>query len=35
MERDALWRKLVKIKYDGQMGDWCSKEVGGTYEVRV
>jgi hypothetical protein len=32
-EREALWRKLVKIKYDSHMGDWCSKEVGGTYGV--
>jgi hypothetical protein len=35
MECDALWRKLVKIKYDSQIGDWCSKEVGGTYGVGV
>jgi hypothetical protein len=29
-EREALWRKLVHIKYDSHMGGWCSKEVGGT-----
>ena len=34
-KQKALRRKLVKIKYDRHMGDWCSKEVGGTYGVGV
>jgi hypothetical protein len=33
MERDALWRKLVDIKYDSMGGDWCYKEAGGPYGV--
>jgi hypothetical protein len=24
-ERDALWRRLVDIKYDSIRGGWCSK----------
>jgi hypothetical protein len=24
-ERDALWRRLVDIKYDNIRGGWCSK----------
>jgi hypothetical protein len=27
MERDALWRKVVDIKYGSMRGGWCSKEV--------
>jgi len=32
-EREALWRKVLSIKYDSVSGDWCSKEVGGRYGV--
>jgi hypothetical protein len=35
LERDALWRKLVDIKYGSMRGGWCSKEVGGPYGVGV
>jgi hypothetical protein len=34
-ERDALWRKLAKVKYDSQRGDWCCMEVGGSNGVGV
>jgi hypothetical protein len=34
MERDALWRKVVDIKYCSMRGGWCSKEVGGPYGVK-
>lgn len=33
MERDALWRKVVDIKYGSTRGGWCSKEVGGSFGV--
>ena len=35
MQRDALWRKLVDIKYDSMRNGWCSKVVGGTHGVGV
>jgi hypothetical protein len=34
-EREALWRKVVGIKYDSMRGDWCLKEVGGSYGMGV
>jgi hypothetical protein len=33
IERDALWRKVVDIKYGSMRGGWSSKEVGGPYGV--
>jgi hypothetical protein len=35
MEMDALWRKVVDIKYGSMSGGWCSKEVGGSFGVGV
>jgi hypothetical protein len=35
LERDALWRKVVDIKYGSMGGGWCSKEVGGSFVVGV
>jgi hypothetical protein len=35
MERDALWRKVVDVKYGSMRGGWCSKEVGGSYGFGV
>lgn len=32
---DALWRKVVNIKYNSMRGGWCSKVVGGPYGVGV
>jgi hypothetical protein len=34
-EGEAWWRKFVEMKYDIMRGDWCSKEVGGSYGVGV
>jgi hypothetical protein len=34
-EGEAWWRKLAEVKYDIMRGGWCSKEVGGPYEVGV
>jgi hypothetical protein len=35
LERDALWRKVVAIKYGSMRGGWCSKEVEGSFGVGV
>jgi hypothetical protein len=35
MENDALWRKVVDIKYGSMRGGWYSKEVGGPFGVGV
>jgi hypothetical protein len=35
MEMDALWRKVVDIKYGSMRGCRCSKEVGGSFGVGV
>jgi len=35
MERDALWRKVVDVKYGSMRGGWCSKEVGGSFGFGV
>jgi hypothetical protein len=32
-EREALWHKIIKAKYEYQDGGWCSKEVSGPYGV--
>jgi hypothetical protein len=32
-EREALWYKIIKAKYEDQDGGWCSKEVSGPYGV--
>jgi hypothetical protein len=34
MEREALWRLVVEVKYDNMWGGWCSKEVG-SFRVGV
>jgi hypothetical protein len=31
MEREALWRKVVDIKYDSMRRGWCFKKVGGVW----
>jgi hypothetical protein len=35
MEMDALWRKVVDIKYGSMRVGWCFKEVGGSFGVGV
>jgi hypothetical protein len=32
-EREALWHKIIKAKYEDQDGGWCSKVVSGPYGV--
>jgi hypothetical protein len=34
-ERDALWRKVVEVKYGSMDGGWCTNQVMGTYGVGV
>jgi hypothetical protein len=34
-ERDALWRKVVEVKYGSMAGGWCTNQVMGTYGVGV
>uniref|UniRef100_A0A2N9HRV7 Kinesin motor domain-containing protein n=1 Tax=Fagus sylvatica TaxID=28930 RepID=A0A2N9HRV7_FAGSY len=34
-EKEALWRKIVELKYGGMWGDWCSKSVQGPYGKSV
>jgi hypothetical protein len=35
IEREALWRLVVDIKYDGLREGWCAKEFGGSFGVGV
>lgn len=35
MEMDALWRKVVAIKYGSMSGGWCSEEARGSFGVGV
>jgi hypothetical protein len=35
LEREALWRLVIKAKYESMRGGWCSKEVMGIFGVGV
>jgi exonuclease III len=35
MESEALWRKVVEIKYGSLAGGWCTKQVEGSFGVGV
>jgi hypothetical protein len=35
MEREALWRVVVKANYESLWGEWCSNPMHGSYEVGV
>jgi hypothetical protein len=35
MERDALWRKVVEVKYGSMVGGWCTNQVMRSYGVGV
>jgi hypothetical protein len=35
MEREALWRMIVEVKYDHMWGWWCSNAVSGSFNVGV
>ena len=34
-EREALWRRVVDVKYGSLWGGWCSKEVKGPYGMSL
>ena len=33
MERAALWRQVIKVKYGCEWGGWCTRPVNGPYGV--
>ena len=33
MERAALWRQVIEVKYDSEWGGWCTRPVNGPYGV--
>jgi hypothetical protein len=35
MDRDGLWRLVIRTKYDSIRGGWCSMEIMGTFKVGV
>jgi hypothetical protein len=35
LEREALWRLVIEVKYGSLRGGWCSTEVVGTYGMSV
>jgi hypothetical protein len=35
MEKDALWRKVVEVKYESMAGGWCTNQVMRSYGVGV
>ena len=32
-EKEALWRKVIRVKYGTKEGDWCSKSIPSSYGV--
>ena len=35
IEKDALWRKVIELKYGCLWGEWCSRSVNGPYGVAL
>ena len=35
METDALWRRVIKVKYGNDWGGWCTKKVTNAYGVSL
>ena len=33
IEKDALWRLVIKMKYGCELGGWCTRSVNGPYGV--
>ena len=33
MERAALWRQVIEVKYGSEWGGWCTRLVNGPYGV--
>ena len=31
METDALWRRVIEVKYGNDWGGWCTKKVTSVY----
>ena len=34
-EREALWRRVIRVKYGTKEGDWCCNSVPGSYGVSL
>ena len=35
METDALWRRVIEVKYGNDWGGWCTKKVTNAYGVSL
>ena len=35
IETDALWRRVIEVKYGNDWGGWCSKKVSNVYGVNL
>ena len=35
METDALWRRVIEVKYGNAWGSWCMKKVTSAYGVSL
>ena len=35
METDALWRRVIEVKYGNDWGGWCTKKVTSAYGVSL
>ena len=35
LEKDALWRKVIEVKYGCRWGGWCSNFVFGPYGISL
>ena len=33
MERAALWRQVIEVKYGSEWGGWCTRPINGPYGV--
>ena len=34
-EREALWRRVIRVKYGSEEGGWCSNSILGSYGVSL
>ena len=35
METDALWRRVIEVKYENVWGGWCTKKLSSAYGVSL
>ena len=35
MKNDALWRRVIEVKYGNDWGGWCMKKVTSAYGVSL